>query len=487
MTAAVAGVLFYLSLGVAGILGAGRLTALLAILGSWVSLALWAPAFSTAVVGGAPWGIPLVGDTLALAFWCVAPLVHAVVWWHERHRSTTFHGLVTLLVGTCLAAVLSRDVFNLYVLLDLGSLLSVVLVAFDRSSRAVWAGLRYLLLSALGMLVYLLGVGLVYSELGTLSLVQITELAPGLSHPPLAVGVSLLVMGALVKAGVFLFGLWLPPAHGHAPTGVSVILSSVVVKMGVVALFRLSEAFSVGPVLVGIGLLTGVGGMIYALWESDLKVFLAFSTVSQLGYMLIGFGVGGAAAFGATLFLVAHGLYKGLLFLSAGAAIEEQGERTFERLAGNLSWGVALGLGLGGLAIVGVPPLAGFVAKGALSAGLPSMAKVALVGLSVGTAAAFFRVLPLVRSRGPKRGAKAGAAGLILALGTFGVWGFFFVPAVLDPWEWAIAGGTLAVGYGVHRALRGISFRLPRLKLHGGMVAVLLGVVALGAGILLLG
>jgi len=487
VTAALAGVLLYLGLGVAGILGAGRLAALLAMIGAWGSLLSWAPGFSVEVLGGSPWGIPLAGDTLAVAFWALAPLVHAAVWWHERHRSTTFHGLVTLLVGTCLAAVLSRDLFNLYVLLDLGSLLSVVLISYDRKPRATWAALRYLLLSALGMLVYLLGIGLVYGELGTLSLVRIAEIAPNLSHPPLAVGVSLLVMGAAVKAGVFLFGLWLPPAHGHAPTGVSVILSSVVVKMGVVALARLAEAFPIGLILAVLGLFTGLGGMIYALWEPDLKVFLAFSTVSQLGYMLIGFGVGGAAAFGATLFLIAHGLYKGLLFLAAGAAIEERGERTFDQLAGNLSWGVALGLAVGSWAIVGLPPLAGFAAKGALSAGLSPLAKGLIVALSVGTAAAFSKVLPLLRSRGPKRGAEAGVVGLILALSAFGAWGFFFVPTVRNPWEWAIVGATLVAGYGVHRIVRSASPVLPRLKLANGMVAVLLAVAALAAGTLLLG
>ncbi len=487
MTAALAGVLVYLACGVAGILGAGRIAALLAMIGAWVSLHFWAPGFPVEVVGGGPWGIPVAGDTLALAFWVLAPLVHAVATWHERHRPTTFHGLVTLLVGTCLATVLSRDLFNLFILLDLGSLLSVVLIAYDRKSRAAWAALRYLLLSTLGMLLYLLGVGLVYGELGTLSLVQIAEMGPRLSHPPLAVGVSLLVAGAAVKAGVFLLGLWLPPAHGLAPTGVSVILSSVVVKMGVVALARLSEAFLIGPALVVLGLLTGVGGTVYALWERDLKVFLAFSTVSQLGYLLIGFGAGGAGALGATLFLVAHGLYKGLLFLSAGAAIEERGERAFDRLAGTLPWGVALGLVVGSWAIVGLPPLAGFTAKGALSAGLPSWAKALAVALSLGTAAAFWRVVPLLRSRGARRGAEAGVVALAFALVAFGGWGFAFVPAMRSPWEWGTVGGTVALGYGLHRLFQRTSPALPGLTLGRGMIAVLLASGALAAGMLLLG
>lgn len=486
MTAALAGVTLYLACGVAGILGANRLTALVAILSAWVSLLFWAPGFPVGVVGGEPWGISLAGDTLAVAFWALAPLVHAAAGWHERHRSATFHGLVTLLVGTGLAAALSRDLFNLFVLLDLGSLLAVVLVAYEGRTRAVWASLRYLLLSALGMVLYLLGVGLVYGALGTLSLAQIAELRPSLAHPPLALGVSLLAMGMAVKAGVVLFGLWLPPAHGQAPTGVSVLLSSLAVKSAVIALARLGEAFPVGPLLASLGVLTAVGGLLYALGEPDLKVFLAFSTVSQLGYLLLGTGLGGTGV-GVTLFLVGHGLSKALLFLVAGKAVEERGERSFDRLAGTLSWGTALGLAVGSWSIVGLPPLGGFVGKGALAAELPRWAGALLQVLSVGTAAAFARVLPLLRTRPPRRGADAAAVALLVALGTMGLWGIAFIPKLRNPGEWAVAAGTSLLGYALHRVLGRRPFRLPQPRLETGMVATVLGAAACAVGFLLLG
>lgn len=486
MTTAVAGVLLYLALGVAGLLGAGRWTGLLAILGGWTSLLLWAPGFPAGTLGGPPWGVALAGDTLAVGFWALAPLVHAAAWWHERNRSTTFHGLVTLLVGTGLATALSRDLFNLYVLLDLGSLLAVVLVAYEGRTRAAWASLRYLLLSALGMVLSVLGVGLVYGALGTLSLARIAELGPSLAHPPLALGVSLLAMGMAVKAGVILFGLWLPTAHGQAPTGVSVLLSSLAVKSAVIALARLGDAFPVGPLLASLGLFTAVGGLLYALGEPDLKVFLAFSTVSQLGYLLLGIGLGGTGV-GVTLFLVGHGLSKALLFLVAGKAVEERGERTFARLAGTLSWGTALGLAVGSWSIVGLPPLGGFVGKGALAAELPLGAGVLLQVLSVGTAAAFTRVVPLLRTRPPRRGADAAAAALLVALGATGLWGIASLHKLRSPAEWAVAGGTALLGYALHRLLRHLPFRLPQPRLETGMAATLLGAAACAVGFLLVG
>lgn len=486
MTAAVAGVLLYLGLGVAGILGAGRLTALLAILGSLVSLALWAPGFPPDLVGGDPWGIPLAGDMLALVFWAFAPLIHAAVWWHERHRSTTFHGLVTLLVGTCLATVLSRDVFNLYVLLHLGSLLSVVLVIFDRSSRAVWAGLRYLLLSTLGMLLYLLGVGLLYGELGTLSLVRIAELAPDLASPPLAVGVGLLVVGAAVKAGLFLFGMWLPAAYGEAPVGVTTLLAGLAGKMGIVALARLAEGLPVGPAVVGLGVFTGFGGLLYALWEKDLRRFLAYHVVSQVGYMLIGFGLGGPAFLGGTLYTVAHCLFKGLLFQAGGVAVHSTGQRDIPGLAGKVPPSAAWGLALGTAAIVGLPPLAGFVGKEYLGIVTPPALSWTLTALAVGTAASFSKLLPLFRAG---RGEASVEAVLILALGVIGFsgWGLASLPGLLDLEVWARALGAAAVGYGLYLLLRRAQPALPRVTLDRAMVAALLGAAALAAGLVLHG
>ncbi|MFH1609040.1 MAG: proton-conducting transporter membrane subunit [Candidatus Bipolaricaulota bacterium] len=488
MIYAIGGVVVYLALGVVGFLVRPRwLCGALAILAGGASLALWAPGFPEGILGGTGWGVSVAGDPLALGMWALALVIHGAVILHERTRPGAFHPLLTLLVGTCLATVLSRDLFNLYVTLELVSLLSFLLVGYEGKPRAVWASLQYLILATVGMTLYLLGVGLVYGKLGTLSLSVIAAMGPGFSDPAVAIGAGLLVAGAAIKGGVFLFGLWLPHAHGYAPTGVSVVLSAVVVKMGVVALARLAEALPVAPALVALGILTGFGGLVYALWERDLKVFLAFHTVSQLGYMLIGFGLGGPALFGAILYAVAHGLFKGLLFLSAGQAIEATGERQIAHLAGRLAWPCALGLAAGTWAIAGLPPLAGFSAKGALTADLAPVARAVLVAMSVGTAASFAKVIPLLRP-GPKREASfGGVMVLIVALVGFGLWGFLRVPALLDPGKWAEAAGGALGGYGLYLLLRRVRPRLPRITLDRATVVALLGAAALAAGILVLG
>ncbi|MCR4391705.1 MAG: hypothetical protein NUV94_02735 [Candidatus Acetothermia bacterium] len=484
MNAALVGVLAYLALGVVGLLGKARLCAALAILAGLAALAAWAPGFPEGVVGGVPWGIPVAGDTLALAFWALILVVHTVVLWHERHRTGAFHPLLALLMGTCLAAVLSRDLFNLYVALELASLLSFLLTGYEGKVRAVWASLQYLILATVGMTLYLFGLGLVYGKLGTLSISEIAAMSLDLSDPALAVGVGLPLAGAAVKGGLFLFGLWLPPAHGYAPTGVSAVLSGVVVNMGAVALARLAEAFPVGPMLIALGLLTGFGGLTYAIWEPDLKVFLAFSTVSQLGYVLIGLGLGGPAQFGAILYAVAHGLFKGLLFLAAGTGIEGTGVRSIPALAGRLPLPSALALGVGTWAIAALPPLAGFAAKGALAIGAPPVAKWVLFALGVGTAASFSKLLPLLRPAG-RRGGFGGMGLLMGAVVGFGLWGLAEFSGLMTPGAWGEAFLGAGAGYGLYLAVRRFHPRLPRFTLDRAAVAALLGAVGIALGILL--
>lgn len=482
MAGAVGGVLVYLGCGLLGLLRAPRAFSLLALAGGAVALALWAPGFQEVRLGGPPWGIAVGGDPWTLGLWALGLVLHAAVLLHARDRRDAFHPLTTLLLGTCLAAALSRDLFNLYVLMDLSSLLALVLIASGRRERAVWAGLQYLILTEVGLTLYLFGVGIVYGRFGTLSLSALAARGADLSDPALRVGVGLLLAGAGVKTGVFLLGLWLPQAHGQAPTEVSTLLSGIVVKVGVLVMARLGEAFPVGKALLVLGLVTGFGGLLYALWEKDLKVFLGFHTVSQLGYMVLGLGLG--AGTGALLYAIAHGLFKGLLFLAAGEAVERAGKRTIAELAGQLSRPVALGLVLGTWAIAGLPPLAGFAAKGALAQGAPAWAKAAFYALGIGTAASFSKLLPLVRPTGPgKPGGLPILGGAVLALG---IGATAFLPALRTPAAWGEAILVGAVGYILYVAVRRVRLPLPSWGFDSSVVHLLAASVGL-AGLVALG
>lgn len=479
MNAALAGTLAYFALGFLGIVfGKGRETAVLAILAGLVSLGLWAPGFPEEVVGGPPWGIAVVGDFWALGIWGLALFLHGAALLHVWPKDQLRHALITLLVGTSLAGGISRDLFNLYVVLELSSLLSVVLIAYEGRSAAVWAALRYLFLAGLGMTFYLFGLGLVYGRTGLLSLSALAQAETW--DTASRIGAGFLLAGAATKTGVFLLGLWLPKAHGRAPTEVSLLLSGLVVKVGVVAIARLAEAFSLGPVITALGILTGFGGILYALRETDLKMMLGHSTVSQLGYMLLGLGVG--AWEGALVYAVAHGLFKGLLFLCAGEAVEKSGVRSITELSGKIPRPAAFGLALGSLAIIGLPPLAGFAAKGLLGLGQPFWVKAVLYAFSLGTAASFSKLLPLFRGRGG--GKFGGIAFLSAGVLALGILGLFLFPELRGLQAWGEAFFAAGLGFGTYLILRERFPPLPKLSLDRAFLAALLASVILSAFVL---
>jgi multicomponent Na+:H+ antiporter subunit D len=265
-----------------------KLVALLTV----VALLPLIAALATIVLGGwdAGVGITFVGDRIGLTFaslvWGlgVAVLLYA---WRDRLRPYFFM-LLHLLIGASYALTLTEDLFNAYVLLELLTLASFLLVGYGRRPRQIWASLRYLVLCSLGMSLFLLGVAVVYYHTGTLDLLEVAaRIASAPDAAWVRLAAALLTGGAAVKAGIFLFSLWLPDAHARAIPPVSALLSGVVVKMGVVELFRLSQVFPLELTLTALGFATGFLGVLYAIQTFDAKRLLAFHTLSQIGYLLI--------------------------------------------------------------------------------------------------------------------------------------------------------------------------------------------------------
>ncbi|MBU0595767.1 hypothetical protein KJ567_03675, partial [Candidatus Bipolaricaulota bacterium] len=299
-------------------------------------------AWPSVVLGG--WtrslGIELSFDLTAAAFLVLAVLLELAVvahLWRGRHRAVLF-ALLHALFASTFALLFSRDLFNVYVVLELLTLISFLLVGYDRRPAQIWASLKYLVLTSFGMSLFLLGIAVVYRHTGTLNLGLLAEALH--ESPPAAwktLAGSLLVAGVAVKAGLFTFSLWLPAAHGEAPTVVSAILSGLVIKMGIVVLLRLSGLFDVTLALQVLGSVSCLAGVLYAAYARDLKRLLALSTLSQIGYIVLGASMAvslGAsrALIGTLAYAVAHGLFKGLLFLAAGDIAGAVGSKRIERL-----------------------------------------------------------------------------------------------------------------------------------------------------------
>ena len=444
-------------------------------------------------------GIRLTLDAMALDMILLTVLLELAVviyLWRQKLRST-FIILLQFLVGSVIALTLSQDLFNIYVILELLTLVSFLLVAYDRRTFQIWASLKYLILASAGMSIFLLGVAVVYANVGSLGLAEVGQAVtqnPSAGWIPLAA--ALLVAGVAVKAGIITFSLWLPDAHSAAPAAISAFLSGLVIKMGVVVLIRLAGVFPLALTLQILGAITGIGGAIYAMSSKDLKRMLAYHTLSQIGYLLIGVGVATPeAAKGVLAYALAHGSFKALLFLAAGAAYDVVGSTEISHLIrerNRIPLRTRSALLLGTLAIIGLPPFDGYIAKASLLAATHGWGgQIVLLLLGIATAASFSKLLPIFK--GPYRRVgndPAWESYVILALPILlflpierALFGEAFTRPVMD---WVIAlesFGVVIVGWLVHRVYRRFRVRPSEslFRLEPAMFAILLGFVAIYA------
>jgi multicomponent Na+:H+ antiporter subunit A len=283
--------------------------------------------------------------------------------------------------GAMLGLVLADDLLLLYVFWELTTIFSYLLIGHDpakRSGRA--AGLQALIVTTFGGLAMLVGIILMGTRAGTFRISEVLADPPG--GDAVTVAVLLILLGALSKSALFPFHFWLPAAMA-APTPVSAYLhAAAMVKAGVYAVALLAPAFADVPgwreVLLTLGVLTMVLGGWRALRQVDIKLLLAYGTVSQLGFLLVIVSIGTrAAALAGLAMLVAHALFKATLFMVVGIVDHQTGTRDLRKLSGlGRSAPVLAGTAvLAGASMAGLPPLAGFVAKESVFGSLIDVAR----------------------------------------------------------------------------------------------------------------
>ena len=261
--------------------------------------------------------------------------------------------LMAMLHGTANAVFISYDLYNVFVCIELASILAFLLIRIGRKPRQAWSAVMYLIVGNVGMILYLLGCLYAYNRSGSFSM----SILPDLSGLP----VYLLITGLSVKGGIFCMGLWLPEAHGEAESTVSALLSGVIVKIGIAPLLRMSTLSpTILKVVSVLAIFTSLYGVIYAVFEKDLKKMLAYHTISQMGFIMV------LPAFG-HIYGLAHGLFKSWLFLTAGRL----NTRDLKELKGRgLKADLRFPLLIGALAISGMPLLGGYAIKSKIFTGL---------------------------------------------------------------------------------------------------------------------
>ena len=321
----------------------------------------------------------LAGTVLAVG---TAVALHSACYMAGEVGEEKYYAMLLAMMGVMIGLGCAGDLFNLWVWFEAMAVSSYLLVAFYREEAgSLEAGMKYLVQSALGSVLVLLGIALVLAQTGTLTLDKIRAGAQAGSPALLAAG-ALFIIGFGVKIAMVPMHTWLPDAHSQAPSGISAMLSGVVIEAGLVALLRaLMPLMGVTPtwgiLLMAFGALNMLYGNLLALRQEQVKRLLAFSSLSHVGYMLLGLGIAlhagqAAGAQGAFFHLFNHGLMKGLAFLAAGAllyalhlAAGSHDPLTIRDLDGAASRYpmVALTFSIALLALGGLPPLAGFMSK----------------------------------------------------------------------------------------------------------------------------
>ena len=331
-----------------------------------------------------PIGIEYVLDALSAFMAALITGIGLVALIHARRsllrevpdRIVPFYALALLLLAGLTGIVVTGDLFNLYVFLEIASLSAYALMAVG-DERAPVSAFRYLILGSIGGSFYLLGVGFIYFTTGSLNMSDVAQRLPGLYESRSTIAAAtFMVVGLSLKMALFPLHLWLPDAYTYAPSAASALIAPIMTKVAAYGLIRLfltvfepTYLRDMLPVASIIGWLAAAGvlfGSVMAIAQSDFRRMLAYSSVSQIAYVGVGIGLANPLGLiGALLHILNHAFMKGCLFLVAGSIRFRTGISDIPAFAGlgrTMPWTMA-GFSLAALSMVGVPPTAGFFSK----------------------------------------------------------------------------------------------------------------------------
>ena len=368
----------------------------------------------------------------------------------EESKRPFYYSLYLVLSASMLGFVATGDIFNMFVFFELTAICSYALVAIPGVRLSIRAAIKYMLMAVPAAMLVLLAVGLLYSITGTLNMADLAQRLGSSGYSQvITVSYVILIVGFAAKAAIFPLHMWLPDAHSKAPSPISALLSGLIVKMGVFGIIRVTysvyEAYFPSPlswvtnVLIWVAAGAIIYGAIMAIMQRDFKIMIAYSTVMNLGYILLGFGLADVTALvGGMYHILGHALAKSCFFLCAGSIISRSGYRTIDDLKGAARSmpATCAAFALASLSIVGIPPTAGFVGKwylvwGSLNTGNVFFGAVVLVG-SVLAAVYCFRVVYYMFFLPPSNGAWQEVSGE--------------APTAMVVPTWILAAGTLVLG-----------------------------------------
>lgn len=291
----------------------------------------------------------------------------------DESKMLNFISLLLLLQAGMNAVCIITDVFSLYVFIEIISVISFILIALNKEKDAFEAAYKYIILSAVATMFMLTAIALLLLISGDTSFASIRQGLKGSEHSLIIMfAIGIFICGLFIKGGIMPFHGWLVDAYSAAPNHTSVLLAGIVTKtVGIYTLIRIVSMvfgfdFTAREILLFLGALSIVVGALAALGQSDFKRMLAYSSISQVGYIIIGLGCGSLIGIaGAAFHLFNHSIFKSLLFINSAAVESQTGTRDMDKLSGLATRMplTAVTSVIASLSAAGLPPLAGFWSK----------------------------------------------------------------------------------------------------------------------------
>lgn len=333
-----------------------------------------------------PWGIEYRIDTLAAYVLLIVSAMAALVLLVAKDsvekeipesRIAYFYAAFMLAFAGLAGIVATGDAFNVFVFLEVSSLSSYALISMGKDRRALNAAFTYLVMGTIGATFILIGIGTLYMMTGTLNMADLAARIPEISDTrTVRAGFAFLTVGIGLKLAIFPLHLWLPNAYAYAPSVVTAFLAATATKVAVYLLLRtilviFGIDFSLGlmpldTLLLVLGLIGILSASLVAVYQGNIKRMLAYSSVAQVGYMVLGIGLASTTGItAAILHLFNHALMKGALFIALAGVAYRIGSthlQDFSGLGKRMPWTMAA-IVVGGLSLIGVPGTAGFISK----------------------------------------------------------------------------------------------------------------------------
>lgn len=334
----------------------------------------------------APWGIEYRIDKLNAFLLLIISSISTIILFAAqtsiekeipKNKHTLFYILYLLSLTGMLGIVSTGDVFNVFVFLEISSLSAYALIAMGTDKRALWASYQYLIMGTIGATFILIGIGLMYQMTGTLNMEDLSQRLPQVTQTrTVLTAFAFVIVGVCLKLALFPLHLWLPNAYAYAPSIVTAFLSATATKVAIYLLIRftfsvfgLSFSFTTLP-LQTLFMILGLAGVfvasITAIYQNNVKHLFAYSSIAQVGYIIIGFSTSTVTGLTAALLhLFNHALMKSAIFLAIGAVVYRLGNAqlsNFHGLGRQMPLTMAA-IVVGGLSLIGVPLTVGFVSK----------------------------------------------------------------------------------------------------------------------------